>query len=260
MDTQPPMQAQLQHQPESQPESDRFPILGIPVHLYENYHQTLCDRLAARQGTHVVTLNAEMTMQARDRPELANIIHQAELVIPDGAGIVLYLKLYGKNIDRVPGIELSEGLLSHISKTQDAVFFYGGAPEVAAQAAIIMQAKYPGLQITGTQDGFVTPEQMPEFCDRLALLQPRMIYVGLGVPRQELWIAQHRHLCPDAIWIGIGGSFDIWAGTKDRAPQWLCDRNLEWTYRLYQEPWRWKRMMALPKFAWRSIVYRITGR
>jgi N-acetylglucosaminyldiphosphoundecaprenol N-acetyl-beta-D-mannosaminyltransferase len=241
-------------------QADRFPILGIPVHLYENYRQTLCDRLAAHLGTHVVTLNAEMTMQARDRPELAKIINRADLVIPDGAGIVLYLKLYGKNIDRVPGIELSESLLNHASQTHDPVFFYGGAPEVAAQAASAMQAKYPGLQIAGTESGFVTPEQMPAFCDRLAQLQPRMIYVGLGVPRQELWIAQHQHLCPHAVWIGIGGSFDIWAGTKDRAPQWLCDRNLEWTYRLYQEPWRWKRMMALPKFAWRSIVYRITGR
>lgn len=240
--------------------ASQFPILTIPVHLLPNYAQTLKDRLKNHQGTHVVTLNAEMTMQGRTRPELGDIIRRAELVIPDGAGIVLYLKLYGKSIDRIPGIELAEQLLSYASNTQDSIFFYGGSPGVAAQAAIVMQAKYPGLQIAGVENGFVTAEQMPEFCDRLSQLQPRLIYVGLGVPRQEFWIAQHRHLCPNAVWIGIGGSFDIWAGTKVRAPQWLCDRNLEWTYRLYQEPWRWKRMMALPKFAWRSIVYRITGR
>lgn len=240
--------------------ASQFPILTIPVHLLPDYPQTIKDRLKNHQGTHVVTLNAEMTMQGRTRPELGDIIRRAELVIPDGAGIVLYLKLYGKSIDRIPGIELAEQLLSYASNTQDSIFFYGGSPGVAAQAAIVMQAKYPGLQIAGVENGFVTAEQMPEFCDRLSQLQPRLIYVGLGVPRQEFWIAQHRHLCPNAVWIGIGGSFDIWAGTKVRAPQWLCDRNLEWTYRLYQEPWRWKRMMALPKFAWRSIVYRITGR
>ena len=240
--------------------ASQFPILTIPVHLLPNYAQTLKDRLKNHQGTHVVTLNAEMTMQGRTRPELGDIIRRAELVIPDGAGIVLYLKLYGKSIDRIPGIELAEQLLSYASNTQDSIFFYGGSPGVAAQAATVMQAKYPGLQIAGVENGFVTAEQMPEFCDCLSQLQPRLIYVGLGVPRQEFWIAQHRHLCPNAVWIGIGGSFDIWAGTKVRAPQWLCDRNLEWTYRLYQEPWRWKRMMALPKFAWRSIVYRITGR
>ena len=83
--------------------------------------------------------------------------------------------------------------------------------------------------------------------------------MGLGVPRQELWIAQNRHLCPNSTWIGVGGSFDIWSETKERAPQWLCDNNLEWTYRLYQEPWRWKRMMALPHFAWRALVQRITA-
>lgn len=239
---------------------NRFPVLGIPVHLVPNYLQVLCDRLAQQQGTHVVTLNAEMTMQARNRQELAEIIDRAELVIPDGAGIVLYLKLYGRSIDRVPGIELAEKLLAQAAQTGDAVFFYGGAPEVAAQAALTMRGRYPGLQVVGTENGFVSPEQMSELCDRLEALQPRMIYVGLGVPRQELWIAENRHRCPNSIWIGIGGSFDIWAGTKTRAPQWLCDRNLEWTYRLYQEPWRWRRMMSLPKFAWRSIVYRVMGR
>ena len=236
----------------------RFPILGIPVHLLPNTTQTLKDRLADRQGTHVVTLNAEMTMQGRDRSELSDIIHRAELVIPDGAGIVLYLKLYGKRVERVPGIELAEALLDHAAMTDDSIFFYGGAPEVSAQAASMMTAKYPGLQIIGTENGYVNPDD--ELCDRLQKLQPRMIYVGLGVPRQELWIDSVRHLCPDSIWIGIGGSFDIWAGTKTRAPKWLCDRNLEWTYRLYQEPWRWKRMTALPKFAWRSVLYRITGK
>ena len=81
--------------------------------------------------------------------------------------------------------------------------------------------------------------------------------VGLGVPRQEFWIAQHRHLCPQATWIGVGGSFDIWAGIKSRAPVWLRDNHLEWLYRLYQEPWRWRRMMALPEFALKAIAQRL---
>jgi N-acetylglucosaminyldiphosphoundecaprenol N-acetyl-beta-D-mannosaminyltransferase len=84
--------------------------------------------------------------------------------------------------------------------------------------------------------------------------------VGLGVPRQELWIAQHRYLCPQAIWIGVGGSFDIWSGTKNRAPAWLGKNNLEWLYRLYQEPWRWRRMLALPEFALKAFVYHFTAR
>lgn len=239
---------------------DRFSVLGLPVHLLPNYANWLADRLRHRQGCHVVTLNAEMTMQAEQNPTLANIIHQADLVIPDGAGIVLYLKLYGKTTQRCPGIELAATLLRHVASSGDSVFFYGGAPAVAEQAAINWQHQLPGLQIAGSQHGYLQGEEMAAFREQLRSLQPRIIYVGLGVPRQELWIAEHRHLCPEAIWIGVGGSFDIWAGTKDRAPAWLRDNHLEWVYRLYQEPWRWKRMLALPQFAWRSLVYRMTGR
>ena len=92
----------------------------------------------------------------------------------------------------------------------------------------------------------------------LTQLQPQVIFVGLGVPRQELWIAEHRHLCPHSIWVGVGGSFDIWSGGKTRAPRWLANNNLEWLYRLYQEPWRWQRMLALPEFAFKSLIYRWT--
>ena len=106
----------------------QFPILGIPVHLLPNTTQTLKDRLADRQGTHVVTLNAEMTMQGRDRPQLSDIIHRAELVIPDGAGIVLYLKLYGKQVDRVPGIELAEALLPMPPPPKTAFSFTAAHP------------------------------------------------------------------------------------------------------------------------------------
>ncbi|HEY9835334.1 MAG TPA: WecB/TagA/CpsF family glycosyltransferase, partial [Vampirovibrionales bacterium] len=76
---------------------------------------------------------------------------------------------------------------------------------------------------------------------------------GLGVPRQEFWIRENRHLCPEAIWVGVGGSFDIWSGQKERAPVWLQRLQMEWAYRLYQEPWRWRRMLALPQFAWISL-------
>jgi N-acetylglucosaminyldiphosphoundecaprenol N-acetyl-beta-D-mannosaminyltransferase len=237
-----------------------FSVLGLPIHLLSNYPQWLRDRLTAGQGGHVVTLNAEMTMQAEQNEVLAQIIHQAELIIPDGAGIVLYLLLYGKKVARCPGIELAETTLRSAADLQASVFFYGGAPTVAEQAALRLQERLPGLQVVGTQHGFVPPEELAAFTQHLQKLQPQLIYVGLGVPRQELWIAQHRHLCPQAIWIGVGGSFDIWAGTKERAPGWLRNNNLEWVYRLYQEPWRWKRMMALPQFALRSILYRLTGR
>ena len=239
-----------------------FSVLGLPVHLLDDYPGWLRSRLQQGLGTHVVTLNAEMTMQAERHNTLAGVIRQAELVIPDGAGVVLYLRLQGKPIQRCPGIELAESLLQssgHL-EARKSVFFYGGAPGVAEAAAAVWQRQIPSLSVAGTQHGYLSPAEQEKLRQTLTQLQPQLIFVGLGVPRQELWIAQHRSLCPQATWIGVGGSFDIWAGVKSRAPAWLADNHLEWLYRLYQEPWRWRRMLALPKFAGKALVHRLSPR
>jgi N-acetylglucosaminyldiphosphoundecaprenol N-acetyl-beta-D-mannosaminyltransferase len=206
----------------------------------------------------VVTLNAEMAMQAEHNDDLASIIRKAELVIPDGSGVILYLWLQGHQQRRCPGIELAESLVRQAGQMGSCpVFFYGGAPGVAQSAANVWQQQLPELAIAGVENGYLPPEAQQQLKVTLSSKQPRLILVGLGVPRQELWIAQHRYLCPDAIWIGVGGSFDIWAGIKSRAPGWLRDNHLEWLYRLYQEPWRWRRMMALPQFALKAIGQRL---
>lgn len=243
-------------------ELQQFPVMGVPVHLSTDYLDWLVQQAQAGRGGQVVTLNAEMTMQAEQNPELAQIIRQAELVVPDGAGVVLYLRLQGRHIQRCPGIELAKALLHQAALRGEAwpVFFYGGAPGVTEQAGDRLRQELPGLAIAGVSHGFLSPEEQEALAQTLQAQQPKIILVGLGVPRQEFWIQAHRHLCPDALWIGVGGSFDIWSGTKARAPQWLCKYHLEWAYRLYQEPWRWRRMGALPKFAWRALVYRLFPR
>lgn len=233
-----------------------FSVLGLPVHLLDDYPGWLIAQFYQQLGGHVITLNAEMTMQAEKNAKLAQIIKQADLVIPDGSGVVLYLWLKGKKVRRCPGIELAETLLLYAGQLSKPmpVFFFGGAPGVAAKAAEMWQQQYPKLAIAGTQNGYLSPEEEQQLQQTLKEQQPALIFVGLGVPRQELWIAQHRHLCPKAIWIGVGGSLDIWAGTKSRAPAWFRENHLEWLYRLYQEPWRWRRMLALPQFAWKALL------
>jgi N-acetylglucosaminyldiphosphoundecaprenol N-acetyl-beta-D-mannosaminyltransferase len=238
-------------------------VLGMPVHVMTNYPGWLLECLEQGIGTHVITLNAEMTIQAERNSCLAQVIQNAELVIPDGAGVVLYLQwLLWQKVQRCPGIELAETLLRELGQKQtDAkIFFYGGAPGVAAKAAEFCQQQISGLNIVGTYSGYHSSEEEEQLRQTLTQLQPQLIFVGLGVPRQELWIAQNRHLCPQAVWIGVGGSFDIWSGTKNRAPAWLGNNNLEWLYRLYQEPWRWRRMLALPEFVVKAFVYYLTAR
>jgi N-acetylglucosaminyldiphosphoundecaprenol N-acetyl-beta-D-mannosaminyltransferase len=237
-----------------------FSILGLPVHLMTNYSGWLLERLQQKIGTHVVTLNAEMAMQAERNTSLAQVIQDAELVIPDGAGVVLYVRwLLLQKVQRTPGIELAEKLLQELGHREPSakVFFYGGKPGVAAKAAEYWLSQIPSLVVAGTHSGFHSQQEEEQLRQTLTQLQPQIIMVGLGVPRQELWIAQNRHLCPHAIWIGVGGSFDIWSGIKRRAPAWLGNNNLEWLYRLYQEPWRWRRMLALPEFALKALVYHV---
>lgn len=237
----------------------QFSVLGLPVHLLDDYDHWLGTRLHQRLGNHVVTLNAEMAIQAEHNDVLAGIIRKADLVIPDGSGVILYLWLQGQRGRRCPGIELAESVLRQAGELGKScpVVFYGGSPGVAQKGAKIWQDKLPELTITGIEHGYLSPEEEQKFKQTLKDQQPGLILVGLGVPRQELWIAQNRHLCPQATWIGVGGSFDIWAGIKTRAPVWLRENHLEWLYRLYQEPWRWRRMMALPQFALKAIGQRL---
>ncbi len=232
-------------------------VLEFPLHLTDDYAGWILSALNQNRGLHVITLNAEMSMQARQDPQLAKVILAADLVVPDGAGIVLYFWMRGRKVSRCPGIELSEAVVRACgSRSPHSVFFFGGKPGVAEAASQYWEQQLPDLAIAGVQHGYLTDEDVQRLDQSLQTLQPSVIFVGLGVPRQEFWIAEHRHLCPNSIWIGVGGSFDIWAGNKDRAPQWFCDNHLEWLYRLYQEPWRWRRMMALPHFAWISLIQR----
>ena len=231
-----------------------FPVLHLYVHLLDDYRSWLINRLNQGLGTHVVTLNAEMTMMATENSALNAAIQGAELVIPDGAGIIIHMRLRGIQHQRCPGIELAASLIEFCGTSpQDRLLcFFGGTPETPERAAQKWQEQYPNLNIL-TQHGYLDSTEAEEWQQTLQEKQPQVILVGIGVPRQELWIKEHRHLCPNSIWIGVGGSFDIWAGNKSRAPKWLRENNLEWSYRLYQEPWRWRRMLSLPKFLWRSL-------
>ncbi|MGK7955190.1 MAG: WecB/TagA/CpsF family glycosyltransferase [Crocosphaera sp.] len=232
-------------------------VLGLPVNLSDNYTGWLLQCLEKGQGVHVVTINAEMAMLAQKDSLVAQIIREADLIIPDGAGVVIYLKMRGQQQQRCPGIELAQSLIEALGThgQGNVIAFYGGKPGVTEAAATQWRAKLPDVNIISSH-GYLSPEEQETWKQTLKTQQPRLILVGLGVPRQEVWIRENRNLCPQSVWIGVGGSFDIWSGTKTRAPGWLRNNNLEWLYRLYQEPWRWRRMLVLPQFFLKSLFYR----
>jgi N-acetylglucosaminyldiphosphoundecaprenol N-acetyl-beta-D-mannosaminyltransferase len=223
-------------------------VLGVQVAVSGNVFAAALE-LKQRGGGQIVTLNAEMTMAARANRELGAAIAQAGLVIPDGAGVVWALGRQGYRVRRSPGIELARQLLVYAAAHQWRVALVGGSPEVMERLVERLQAEIPTLDLAFAIHGYQAPEQWPGIEQQLREARPDLVLAALGVPRQETWI-QRLHAGQPGLWMGVGGSFDVWSGAKQRAPEWMGRFQIEWLYRLIQEPSRWRRMLALPAFAW----------
>jgi N-acetylglucosaminyldiphosphoundecaprenol N-acetyl-beta-D-mannosaminyltransferase len=229
-------------------EPQRLRVLGVPVHACADASAAAL-ALRRRGGGQIVTLNAEMTMAAKADPALAAAIESAALVIPDGAGVVWALGRQGVRVRRQPGIELAWALLEHAATHGCRVALVGAAPAVMERLRGLLLERFPGLQLVLAVDGYQSADAWPVLERELVAAAPDLVLVALGVPRQETWI---QGLCGPSggLWMGVGGSFDVWAGVKKRAPRWMGALQIEWLYRLLQEPHRWRRMLSLPAFAW----------
>lgn len=232
-------------QPRQQPR--RVRVLGVPVHVCPDVFAAAA-ALQEQGGGQVVTLNAEMTMAALADPALGAAIEAAQLVIPDGAGVVWALGRQGVRVRRAPGIELAWRLLAHAAAVGWRVALVGASPAVIERLTTRLRQELPGLRLVFSAHGFQPAAAWPALERQIIAAQPDLVLVALGVPRQETWIAGLRPR-RGGLWMGVGGSFDVWAGVKRRAPRWLGALQLEWLYRLVQEPRRWRRMLALPRFA-----------
>lgn len=226
----------------------RSQVLGVPVDVCLDVVAAALD-LRRRGGGQIVTLNAEMTMAARADPALGRAVATAELVIPDGAGVVWALGRQGLRVRRSPGIELARRLLEQGAAQGWRVALVGASPAVMEQLLSRLEAEIPALQVVFSAHGYQPPTAWPALEARLLKARPDLVLVALGVPRQETWIADLPGR-QSGLWMGVGGSFDVWAGVKKRAPTWMGALQIEWLYRLVQEPRRWRRMLALPSFAW----------
>lgn len=212
-----------------------------------------------RQGV-VFTPNAEIVQMTVENSEFREIVNSADLIIPDGAGVVLASKILNKNLKgKVAGVELAERLIAHSGESGIKFFFYGSHPDkcdgvsVADKARERLLEKYPDANIVGTSHGYVKDDGMDALIEKINESGADALFVCLGVPRQEKWIAANRERLNPKIIIGLGGSLDVFAGTVERAPKIFIKLNLEWFYRLLKEPWRLGRMMSIPKFLLSTI-------
>ncbi|MDO5399132.1 MAG: WecB/TagA/CpsF family glycosyltransferase [bacterium] len=202
------------------------------------------------EGMHeVYTPNSEIIMVAYKDAEFADILNRASLLTADGIGVVYASRILKKPIkERAAGYDIACKVLEKINYTDHSLFLFGGKPGIAEIAEKNLKAKYPGLKIAGTRNGYFKPEDEPEIVKQINESGADLIFVCLGAPKQEKWIDAHKDELNAKVAMGIGGSLDVFAGTAERAPEFFCKTGLEWFYRLCKEPWRAGRMAQLPVF------------
>ena len=205
-------------------------------------------RLADTEGAHyVVTPNPEIVEACREDQEALEAVNGADLVLADGIGVVYGAKILGTPLkERVPGIEFAQHLMGRMAQNGKSLFLLGAKPGVAEKAAERLQGQYPGLRVAGVHDGYFQ-EDGPVIED-IRRSGADCVFVCLGAPKQELWMAKHGEAAGARLLCGLGGSLDVFAGVVERAPKFWSDHGLEWFYRLCKNPRRAGRMMKLPLF------------
>lgn len=229
----------------------RQQVLGYPVDVVDEglALEVIEDTWRAGKSLHIVTLNAEMVVAAQQNSDLDRIVRHAHLIVPDGAGVVWAVRLSGGKVNRLPGIELAAAALSRAALRKKRVALLGGKPEVLEKLKRELPEKYPGLDIVATHHGYFGQDDEEEIVDGLLEASPDLVLVALGVPKQEFFIDRWNSVLSKSVLVGVGGSFDVWAGTVKRAPLFMRRLHMEWLYRLICEPWRWRRMgSSLPSF------------
>lgn len=237
-------------------------ILGVRVDtvLENNIIGRLEDMMKANSSQYIVPLNPEMVMKAQVDEGFRNAINSASLVLPDGIGIVWALRLLKNKLHkRITGIDTVKQISAFAELHQFRMFFLGAAEGIAELAATRLKAEFPCLQIAGTFAGSPNPNEEMEICNLIRASKADILLVAYGAPKQELWVARNLMHCNVKIAMCVGGTFDFFAGVAKRAPIWMQKNGLEWLHRLIRQPWRWKRMLALPRFAVKIILERLSS-
>lgn len=233
-------------------------ILGYDVDLFK-FDQAV-DYIVQKsetQSTQTITLNPEMIELGEKNSEFSEILKDADLVIPDGFGVKLALKIYGISQERIPGIEFAGRLVEHCAKNSLPIAMVGAKEETIQSAAGKLKEKNEGLNIVYIRNGYFNEQEERGIVDEIKSKNPKLVLVALGVPKQEIFIKNYKNEFPNTIFVGVGGSFDVWSGNVKRAPKVFRQLGLEWLWRLIKEPSRFKRMFpTLPLFLFKVIINR----
>ena len=239
-----------------------LPLMSLKVTPFLSYrHACACVEglIEAGRKAYSVAINPEKIYQAEHDRELADLINGARICICDGIGAALAVRvLHGRALTRITGVALFFELVKKAAEKGWKIYLLGASPESNQGAYEALLAKYSGLKIVGRHDGYF--EDSGKIVEDVNRSGADILFVALGSPKQEQWIAGHREVIDAPFCMGVGGTFDVVSGRVKWAPAVCRKTGTEWLYRLVSEPKRWRRQLALPKFLWLLLRYKLVGK
>lgn len=230
--------------------ADKVNILGAKIDkvTMDEANAAVMDFFESEGKKAIYTPNSEIILYASKNEEFMSRLNSADLIIPDGIGVVYGAKIVGNPLpERVAGFDLLKSLFPKMAEKKLSLYLLGAKPGVAEKAGENLLRDYPGIVIKGVHDGYFKDDK--EVIDDINNKKPDLLLVCLGFPKQENWIYEHKTELDVKAMIGAGGCLDVFSGLSERAPDFYCRHGIEWLYRLKKEPWRFMRMTALPVFA-----------
>ena len=224
--------------------------------IFNKSMKELLDYINKSDKLNIISGNPEVLYVGLKNPELLDSFKSKEaIIIPDGIGVVLASKIVGQRVkQKIPGIEVMNELLKKCDAENKPVYLLGAKKDILDKCSERIILSYPSINIVGKHDGYFDLDNCPQLLQDISEKKPYVLFVAMGCPRQERFIVKYMDLLPCSIFMGVGGSFDVFAGVVKRAPDWMIKIGLEWLYRVMKEPWRIKRLGSIPKFLY--IVFK----
>lgn len=225
-------------------------ILGYKI--FNKAKVDLLKEVCTRDKVNIISGNPEVLYSGLKNERLnKNFNEDYSIIIPDGVGTILAAKIVKQPVkEKIAGIEVVKDILSMGAKEGKGIYLLGAKEETLQGCIKNLKETIPKLNIVGSHNGYFDLENCKDIVEDIIDKKPWAIFVAMGCPRQEIFIEENIHKLPCNIFMGVGGSFDVFAGNVKRAPKWMIDLGIEWLYRVFKEPWRITRLGAIPKFLW----------
>jgi N-acetylglucosaminyldiphosphoundecaprenol N-acetyl-beta-D-mannosaminyltransferase len=220
--------------------------LRVSAFTHEYFVSGMNEAIRGRRGVWLTVINVAILVMTRENSELRQLLETADYRVCEGAGLFFGSKVLGATLPQIlSGPHLFFSLLEESSKHGHRVFFLGSTDEVVTAAVRNARNRFPGINIVGYRSGYFTDAETPAVVDAIREAQPDLLFVGMGFPRERIFIHDHRHALPTAAIMDVGGAFTVLAGIHRLPPAWVTLLGLGWFYRMAQEPRRlWKRYLT----------------